>query len=194
METPILEVRDATAWLAWLAQNHRESPGVWLRLAKKASKLTTVTYQEALDGALRYGWIDGQKKVHDSDSWIQKFTARRARSIWSVVNRDKALALIEAGLMEAEGLAEVERARKDGRWDAAYASASKAEVPPELQIALDNNPRAADFFKTISSQNRYAILFRIATAKKAETKAKRIGEFVAMLERHQVLHPKTGSK
>ena len=139
--------------------------------------------------ALCYGWIDGQKKSYDDSSWLQKWTPRGAKSIWSKINRDKALKLIERGEMKPAGLAEVERARQDGRWEAAYDSHSTATVPSDFQAALDDNAEAGAFFASLNSTNRYAILFRIQTAKKAETRAKRIREFIAMLERHEKLHP-----
>jgi uncharacterized protein YdeI (YjbR/CyaY-like superfamily) len=147
-----------------------------------------VSYPEALDVALCYGWIDSQKKGHDATTFLQKFTPRGARSIWSTINRDKALALSKIGKMKPAGAAEVERARKDGRWDAAYEPQARAEIPPDLQAALDANPRAAKFLTTISSQNRYAILFRVHNAKRPETRARRIADFVAMLERHETVH------
>jgi uncharacterized protein YdeI (YjbR/CyaY-like superfamily) len=176
-------------WATWLDENHASSPGIWLRLAKKASGIQSITYAEALDVALCYGWIDGQKKSYDESSWLQKFTPRGAKSIWSKVNREKALSLIESGRMRPAGLAAIESARRDGRWDAAYDSQSVAGVPDDLQAELDRNPAAKAFFATLNSRNRYAILFRIQTAKKAETRAKRIQEFVGMLERHEMLYP-----
>ena len=176
-------------WAAWLKKNHDKAPGIWLRLAKKNSDRGSVTYQEALESALCYGWIDGQKKSDDEDYWLQKFTPRSASSIWSKINRDKALLLMESGRMAPSGLKEVERAQSDGRWDAAYDSASSAAVPADFQAALDANPRARAFFATLNGSNRYAVLFRIQAAKKAETRAKRIQDFTHMLERHEKLHP-----
>ena len=176
-------------WTAWLKKNHGKSPGIWLRLAKKNSEQVSVSYQEALESALCYGWIDGLKRAEDADYWVQKFTPRSARSIWSKINRDKALLLIESGRMAPAGLKEIERAQSDGRWDAAYDSASKSTVPADFQAALDASPRALAFFATLNSGNRYALLFRIQTAKKAETRAKRIRDFTLMLERHEKFHP-----
>jgi uncharacterized protein YdeI (YjbR/CyaY-like superfamily) len=176
-------------WAAWLSSNHASSPGVWLKLFKKASGTRSVTYPEALEVALAWGWIDGQKASYDDKAWLQKFTPRGPRSIWSKINREKALALIERGEMKPPGLAQVERAKKDGRWDAAYDSQSRATVPDELAAALAANPRAAEFFATLNSTNRYAVLFRIQTAKKAETRARRIAQFVEMLARHEKLYP-----
>lgn len=176
-------------WTAWLNKNHTSSPGVWLQLAKKGAEVTSVSYDEAVEIALCFGWIDGQKQAHSDQFWLQKFTRRSAKSIWSKINRDKALALIKAKKMKPAGLKEVERAKLDGRWDAAYDSSSKATVPCDFQSALDGNARAKAFFGTLDSRNRYAVLFRIQTAKKAETRAKRISQFVLMLERHEKVHP-----
>ena len=187
-EKPVLFFSGKGAWLTWLARNHAKSSGVLLRFAKKASGVKSITYDQALDVALRYGWIDGQSKSDGAEYWLQKFTPRGKRSIWSKRNREKALALIESGQMRRAGLAEVERAKKDGRWEAAYDSPSRATVPNDLEAALTENVEARAFFNTLDSRNRYAILFRIHTAKKPETRAKRIREFVAMLARNEKLH------
>jgi uncharacterized protein YdeI (YjbR/CyaY-like superfamily) len=176
-------------WIAWLAANHAASEGIWLRLAKKGSPIQSLSYAEALEAALCYGWIDAQKKPESAKIWLQRFTPRRPKSIWSKVNREKAVALIEAGRMQPAGLHQVEIARQDGRWDAAYDSPGNAEVPDDLQSALDRNARANAFFGTLNRANRYAILWRIQTAKKAETRARRIRQFVEMLEKHEKLHP-----
>jgi uncharacterized protein YdeI (YjbR/CyaY-like superfamily) len=178
-----------SSWWAWLEKHHASSPGVWLKLAKKASGLASITYPQALEAALAWGWIDGQKRSRDETWWLQKFSPRARRSIWSKVNRDKALALIERGMMQPAGLAEVERAKKDGRWDAAYDSPARASVPADLAAALAASPRAAAFFATLDWRNRYAVLFRIHQAKRPETRAARIARFVAMLAEHQKLHP-----
>jgi uncharacterized protein YdeI (YjbR/CyaY-like superfamily) len=177
------------AWWNWLQKQHAVSPGVWMKIAKKGAPESSVQYPEALDAALCFGWIDGQKKSIDEQYWLQKFTPRAKRSIWSKVNREKVAALIDQGLMQPAGLAEIERAKQDGRWEAAYDSWSAAEVPPDLQAALDANAKARAMFVTLSSQNRYAILFRTHQAKKPETRAKRIAEYVAMLERGETIHP-----
>lgn len=169
-------------------ENHNTSVGVWLKLAKKDADAQSVSYDEAVETALCFGWIDGQKQAHDEQFWLQKFTRRSDKSIWSKINKEKALALIKAGRMQPSGLKEVERAKADGRWDAAYDSASTATVPADFQSALDGNARAKDFFGSLDGRNRYAILFRIQTAKKAETRAKRIAQFVQMLERHEKIH------
>ncbi|WP_211451253.1 YdeI/OmpD-associated family protein [Collimonas antrihumi] len=188
-ELPIQLFDQQKDWAAWLNKNHGKSPGIWLRLAKKNSDRGSVSYPEAVESALCYGWIDGQKKSDDDNFWLQKFTPRSAKSIWSRINRDKALLLIESGRMMPSGLKEVERARTDGRWDAAYDSASKSTVPADFQAALDASPRAREFFVSLDSSNRYAVLFRIQTAKKAETRARRIQDYTSMLERHEKFHP-----
>jgi uncharacterized protein YdeI (YjbR/CyaY-like superfamily) len=186
---PVLPFASADEWSAWLAENHATSEGLWIKIAKKGSGIPTVTYDEAVDAALCYGWIDGQKDSHDANYFLQKFTPRRARSRWSEVNRDKATRLIERGLMQPAGLREVERAKADGRWDAAYGRQSLAEIPDDLQQALDGNPAAREFFATLNRQNRYAILYRIHDAKKPETRARRIAQFVAMLAEGKTLYP-----
>ncbi len=173
----------------WLAKNHDKSPGVWLRFAKKASSQTSVTYAEALDAALCYGWIDGQKAKGDAETWLQKFTPRSKRSIWSKINRDKANALVASGRMKPSGQREIDRAKADGRWDAAYDGQRTATVPDDLAAALAKNAKARKLFETLNSVNRYAILFRIANAKKPETRARRIAQFVDMLARGEVLYP-----
>jgi uncharacterized protein YdeI (YjbR/CyaY-like superfamily) len=161
---------------------------VWLRLAKKASGIRSISYGEALEVALCFGWIDGQKKSADEHYWLQKFTPRSERSMWSKINREKALKLIEAGQMKPAGLKEIERAKANGRWDAAYDSSSKATVPSDFQAALDASARAGSFFATLDSRNRYAILFRIQNVKKAETRARRIEQFIEMLEKHRKIY------
>jgi uncharacterized protein YdeI (YjbR/CyaY-like superfamily) len=176
-------------WLAWLEKNHDKSPGIWLRIAKKDSGLRSVSYKEALDVALCYGWIDGQKRPESAEAWLQKFLPRSAKSIWSKINREKALALIASGRMQSAGLAAVESAKANGRWDAAYDSFSSATVPTDLQAALDAEPGAQAFFATLDRTNRYAILWRIQTVKRAETRARKIDEYVRMLARHEKIHP-----
>jgi uncharacterized protein YdeI (YjbR/CyaY-like superfamily) len=186
---PMVLFKRQKDWAVWLDKNHAASAGVWLRIAKKESEIKSVTYAEALEVALCYGWIDGQKKTYDETSWLQKFTPRGARSIWSKVNREKALKLIQDGHMKPAGLKAIERAKQAGQWDAAYDSPRGATVPDDFQAALDGNARAKAFFATLNSGNRYAILFRIQTAKKAETRAKRIQQFIQMLAKHEQLHP-----
>ncbi|MGH9836502.1 MAG: YdeI/OmpD-associated family protein, partial [Blastocatellia bacterium] len=176
-------------WAVWLDKNHATSSGVWLKLARKASGIQSVTYDEALEVALCYGWIDGQRKSHDETSFLQKFTPRGPKSIWSKINTEKAQRLIESGRMKPAGLKAIESAKQDGRWDAAYAPQSKAAVPDDLQVELDRNAKAKAFFATLDSRNRYAILHRIHTAKKAETRAKRIEQFIRMLENKEKIYP-----
>jgi uncharacterized protein YdeI (YjbR/CyaY-like superfamily) len=177
-------------WERWLKEHHADTPdGVWLKLAKKDSGHASVTYAEALDCALCFGWIDARKDAFDAQWWLQRFTPRRSRSRWSRINRDRAQQLIADGRMQPNGLREIEAAQADGRWDAAYESQSKAQVPEDLQAALDANPAAAEFFATLTGANRYAVLYRVQDAKRAETRARRIETFVAMLARGEKLHP-----
>ena len=186
---PVIPFESPAAWEAWLAHNHTTSSGVWVKMAKKASGIPTVTHAEALDVALCYGWIDGQRNRFDDVWFLQRFTPRRARSTWSKINCAKVEKLIEEARMQPAGLGEIERAKADGRWDAAYDAQSKATVPPDLQQALDDNPAAAAFFATLNSQNRFAILYRIQDAKKPETRTRRIEKFIAMLNEGTTIHP-----
>jgi len=188
-ELPTLPFANKKKWADWLATQHDKSAGVWLKLAKKDSRISSVTYEEALDVALCYGWIDGQKKGFDDKYWLQKFTSRGAKSIWSKINTEKVERLIGSGEMKPAGLKAIEAAKQDGRWDAAYASQKNISVPEDFQAALHKNEKAKVFFATLNRVNRYAILFRIQTAKKAETRAKRIQQFVEMLERGEKLYP-----
>lgn len=189
----ILEFSRVEEWSAWLRSNHAVSQGVLLRIAKKGSK-KAITYAEALDVALAWGWIDSQKRALDADAWLQRFSPRKAQSPWSKINRAKAAALIAAGTMEAPGLAEVERAKRDGRWERAYDGARSASVPADLAAAFGRNARARAFFDTLDSANRYAILYRVHTAKSPETRAERIMRFVAMCARGETLHPRRQAK
>ena len=177
------------AWDRWLAANHKKVAGIWLRLAKKDSGTASVTYQQALETALCYGWIDGQKRAESADFWLQRFVPRKKGSIWSRINREKATGLIKKGRMKAAGLAAVKDAKASGRWTAAYDSPSSSAVPADFQAALDSSPKAKAFFDVLERRNRYAILFRIQTVKKTETRARRIVQFIAMLERHEKIHP-----
>lgn len=186
---PILSFPSPKKWEEWLAKNHDTSKGLWLKISKKGVEPVTVNYAEALEGALCQGWIDGQKGALDDQFWLQRFTPRGPRSPWSKINQEKALALIEAGRMQPAGLAEVEKAQGDGRWERAYASQSKAEVPDDLQAELDRNPEAAAFFATLNGANRYAVLYRVQEAKKPETRARRIEKFIGMLNRGEKVHP-----
>lgn len=186
---PITPFATRKKWDEWLAKQHDKSAGVWLKLAKRGSGIPSVTYEQALDVALCYGWIDGQKKGFDDKYWLQKFTPRGPKSIWSKINTEKAERLIASGEMKPAGLKAVEAARQDGRWDAAYSSQKNISIPEDFQAALDQNSKAKAFFATLNSVNRYAILFRIQTAKKAETRTKRIQQFVEMLERNEKVYP-----
>jgi uncharacterized protein YdeI (YjbR/CyaY-like superfamily) len=188
-DLPILPFDSRGSWGTWLAEHHATSNGLWLKIAKKGSGIETVSYSEALDVALCYGWIDGQKGKFDDDYWLQRFTPRRPRSKWSRVNREKAAKLIESGEMKPPGLGEVERARSDGRWEAAYEAQSKATVPEDLRWELEKNEAAREFFAALDSTNRYAILYRIQDAKKPETRARRIEKYVAMLQEGKKLYP-----
>ncbi|MCP3774891.1 YdeI/OmpD-associated family protein [Paenibacillus sp. MZ04-78.2] len=188
-ELPILLFADQPSWEAWLEQNHAASTGVRLRLAKKQADVVTLTYQEALESSLCYGWIDSRKEAYDESTWLQRFTPRGAKSIWSKVNKDKAEALIASRRMQAPGLRAIEAAKQNGQWDKAYESQSRATVPDDLQSELDRNPQAKAFFESLDKQNRFAVLFRIHSAKKAETRAKRIQQFVTMLERGEKIYP-----
>lgn len=187
---PMLSFAGAGAWSKWLAVHHVSSHGVWLKIAKKGVSSTSITYAQAIDVALVWGWIDGQKGKLDENFWLQRFTARRARSPWSKINRGKAEALIAAGSMEPSGLAEVERAKRDGRWERAYDGATFSRVPADLSAALARNAGALAFFETLDSANRYAILYRVQSAKKSETRAERITRFVAMCGRGETIHAK----
>jgi uncharacterized protein YdeI (YjbR/CyaY-like superfamily) len=185
---PIRVFATQTAWAAWLEKNHHNSHGLWLRLPKKESELRSVTYTEALEEALCYGWIDGQKRGESQQAWLQRFLPRSLKSIWSKINRNKASDLIANGRMKVAGLEAVEAAKKAGRWDAAYDSPKSAAVPEDFQAALDASPRARECFQSLDRANRYAVLFRIQTVKSPETRARKIREFVEMLKRNEKLH------
>lgn len=175
-------------WEQWLEENHTSSQGVWLKHAKKAGGKQSVSYQEALEVALCFGWIDGQKNKLDDEYFLQKFTPRRKKSMWSQINREKVAKLIEDGKMREAGLREIEAAKADGRWDAAYEPASKMTVPEDVQAALDANPAAKAFFEQLNKANRYAILYRIQNVKKAETRQRKITEFIQMLAENRKIH------
>lgn len=188
VEQPVLRFASAADFEAWMEDEHTRSDGIWIEFAKKGSGIPTVVYAEALDIALCFGWIDGQARPVDERWYRQRFTPRRAASKWSQRNVDKTAALIAAGRMRPAGLAEIERAKADGRWAAAYPSPSKIQVPPDLQAELDADPAAAASFATLSSQNRYAILYRLHDAKRPETRARRLAQFVQMLREGKTLH------
>jgi uncharacterized protein YdeI (YjbR/CyaY-like superfamily) len=185
---PVLSFRTRRAWVTWLEKHHGEPDGVWMKIAKKGTGVKTVDHPEALEAAICFGWIDGQRRAHDDTFFLQRFTPRRPRSRWSKINRDKATALIKSGDMRPAGLAEVEAAKADGRWKAAYDSHRTATVPPDLEKALDANRKAKQFFATLTSQNRYAILYRIDEAKRPETRARRISMYVEMLAEGKTLY------
>ena len=187
-DLPIIPFNSAQAWEQWLEQHHTEPDGLWLKIAKADTSIRTVTYAEALEIALCFGWIDGQKQKFDESYWLQKFTPRRPKSGWSQRNKTIVAELMAAGRMREAGQVEIDRAIADGRWDAAYASQSKIEVPEDFQAELEQNPQAQAFFDTLNSANRYAFLYRITTAKKVETRQKRISQFIDMLNRGEKLH------
>jgi uncharacterized protein YdeI (YjbR/CyaY-like superfamily) len=188
-ELPIIPFASRDAWGAWLEENHATSDGLWLKFARKGSGIETVSFAEALDIALCYGWIDSQAGAFDERYWLQRFTPRRPRSKWSKRNRARATKLIEEGRMKPAGLREVERARADGRWEAAYDAQSTATVPEDFRRELEKNEEAREFFATLNSQNRYAILHRIQDARRPETRARRIEKYVAMLRDQKKLYP-----
>lgn len=177
------------AWEGWLADNHNAFEGVWIKMAKKGTGIDSVRYPEVLESALCFGWIDGRREALDERHFLQRFTPRRPRSRWSRINRDTVGRLIAEGRMHAAGLAEVERAKQDGRWKAAYEGQRTSTVPDDLQRELDARPRARAFFAELSSQNRYAIIYRLHDAKRPETRARRLAKFVAMLEAGEAIHP-----
>jgi uncharacterized protein YdeI (YjbR/CyaY-like superfamily) len=190
VEQPELTVRDASAWRKWLGRHHAESDGVWLVLSKKGSVIPTrLTYAQALEEALSHGWIDGQAQPRDDATYRQRFTPRRKRSVWSNRNTLIAERLIDEGRMHTAGMAEIERAKSDGRWQAAYHGSASIEVPDDLAAALDAEPAAKAMFAVLSAPNRYAVLYRIQEAKRPETRARRIEHFVAMLRRGETVYP-----
>jgi len=186
---PVMLFDSPRAWETWLAERHARPEGVWLKLAKKGAEAASVSYADALDVALCYGWIDGQKKSYDDTYWLQKFTPRRPKSVWSKVNTAKVEQLIASGRMRAAGQREIDAAKRDGRWDAAYQPQGGLTLPDDLRRALDGRPEARTFFDTLDKANRYAICYRIETAKKPETRRARIDKFIAMLEANEKLHP-----
>ena len=187
---PILEPSSIAGWAAWLRTHHAGSSGVWLRIPKGAGR--KITYSAALDAALCWGWIDSQKRALDEEAWLQRFTPRAAKSPWSKINRARAEALMAAEKMEPPGAAEVARAKRDGRWERAYDGSRTATIPSDLAAALAQDPRAEAFFRALDGANRYAILYRVQTAKRPETRAERIARFVGMCARHELIHPRRG--
>ncbi|KPM44953.1 hypothetical protein AK830_g1662 [Neonectria ditissima] len=181
-QTPTSQLfEDASAWESWLEDNHQSQTGIWLRLSKKGSRVATVSYDEALDIALCYGWIDGQRKSFDDKHFIQRYTPRRKTSIWSKRNVNKVAALIESGRMKPSGQAEIDAAQADGRWERAYSGSSNAQVPADFQDALNGNKPARDFFESLTRTQRYPFIFRLETAKRPDTRLRRIEQFVALL-------------
>jgi uncharacterized protein YdeI (YjbR/CyaY-like superfamily) len=187
-DLPIVAFGSAAEWEDWLEANHADSRGVWLRIAKRDSGLDSVRYPEVLDVALCFGWIDGQRRAGDEHTFLQRMTPRGPRSRWSRINRDRADELAAEGRIRAAGRARMEEARADGRWDAAYEPQSRATVPEDLREALDANPAAREAFAGLDSRNRYAILYRVQDAKRTETRARRIGQYVTMLAEGRRLH------
>lgn len=187
-DLPIVAFASSETFESWLAEQHAAAPGLWLKMAKKGSGIESINHAQAVEVALCYGWIDGQARSIDDTYWLQKFTPRRARSKWSKINRDKVSELIDDGRMRPAGLQEVERAKVDGRWDAAYDPPRSTTVPDDLQAALDGNAEAREFFATLNKTNRFAIIYRIQDAKRPETRARRIATFVDMLARHEKLY------
>jgi uncharacterized protein YdeI (YjbR/CyaY-like superfamily) len=185
---PVMRFDSAEAWESWLDANHADSTGLWVQIAKKASGIPTVTYPEAVEVALCFGWIDGQKSGYDDAFFLQRFTPRRPRSSWSKINVEKVTELAKAGRLRPAGLAEVEAAKTDGRWAAAYGGSATTTVPDDLRAALDANPDAREFFATVSRTNRYAVLYRVHQAKRPETRARRIATLVSMLAEGRTLH------
>jgi uncharacterized protein YdeI (YjbR/CyaY-like superfamily) len=186
---PTVFFASAADWVRWLEDNHALSEGVWIKIAKKGSGIDSVRYPEVLDGALCFGWIDGRREALDDRHFLQRFTPRRTRSRWSRINCQKVEQLIADGRMRPAGLSEVERARADGRWDAAYDGQKTIAVPDDLRRELDARPDANAFFARLSSQNRYAILYRLQDAKRPETRARRLAKFIAMLEAGEQIYP-----
>jgi uncharacterized protein YdeI (YjbR/CyaY-like superfamily) len=186
---PIVSLASARAWSEWLEANHAASSGVWIKIAKKDAGIESVRYPEVLECALCVGWIDGRREGFDERFFLQRFTPRQPRSKWSRINRDKAEQLIAAGRMRPAGQAEVERAKRDGRWESAYEGQRRMAVPDDLQHELDARPKARAFFSELNSQNRYAILYRLQDAKKPETRARRLAKFIAMLEAGETIYP-----
>ncbi len=189
MNLPVILFENQKEWTKWLSKNHKDFSGLWLRIAKKDSGVNSVSYPDAVDTALCYGWIDGLKQKYNETTWIQKFTPRSPKSMWSKINREKAEALIKSKKMKSAGQKAIENAKKSGMWALAYDSHRTSKIPPDFQKALDKNPIAREFFKTVGGSNRYAILFRIQTAKRKETREQRIEKFIDMLNKKKKIHP-----
>jgi uncharacterized protein YdeI (YjbR/CyaY-like superfamily) len=186
--SPIRAFRSQADFESWLERNYESPEGIWIRFARKGSGIKSVTHPEALETALCFGWIDALRLPETDTTYLHRFLPRRPKSLWSKINREKALALIDAGRMRPSGLDEIERAKNDGRWESAYDSPANAQMPPEFQRELERNPKAKAFFETISRVNRYAIIWRLATAKKPETREKLSRQFLDMLEKGETIH------
>lgn len=191
---PIISFADAAAFGRWLCRQKADAKGLWLKLAKKGNEASSLTRSQAVEEALCHGWIDGQINGYDEHWWLVRFTPRKARSQWSQINRATVLRLIKQKRMQSAGLAQVRAAKADGRWDAAYAPQSAATVPPDLQAALDANPKAKKFFETLKGANRYAVLYRVQSLKRAESRARRIEQYIEMLARGETIHPLLGKR
>ncbi len=190
VERNIIAFETPTEFEKWLEAHHTQDTGIWIKIAKKGNDRMSITYPEALDCALCFGWIDGQKAKFDENYWLQYFSKRRKNSIWSQINRENVKRLIETGRMRKSGESAIEEAKKSGQWEAAYQSTKSREIPEDFEKALNSNKKAKDFFDSLGSQNRFAFVFRISTAKKAETRQKRLNEFIRMLENGEVFYPK----
>ncbi len=184
---PVILFETEGEWASWL-ENNGDEPGLWVQIAKKASGITSISYEQAVEVALCFGWIDGLKKAFDSKTWIQRFTARKPNSKWSKINKEKALKLISAGKMRPSGMAAIEIAKKKGTWDTAYDSLKNAEVPEDLKAEFKKYPEAARFFKTLNSVNRYAIIYRLQIARTPEIREKKLSQLVEMLLRNEKIH------
>lgn len=194
LDLPIMPFSSQSQFEKWLDANHAKSAGLWLKIAKKDTGIPTVTYAEALDVALCYGWIDGQKRAFDEKYFLQRFTPRRPKSIWSKINCEKVEQFIKDGRMKPAGMKAVESAKADGRWDAAYLSLRRLDIPADFQAALDANPKAKAFFATLDSANRYAMLGRIVSGKKQETRDRNIAKFIEMLEQGKTIYPQRAKR
>jgi uncharacterized protein YdeI (YjbR/CyaY-like superfamily) len=187
-ELPILSFASITDWEAWLEIHHADTPGIWLKMARKETGIDSVSYAEALEIALCFGWIDSHKKKFDEQHWLQKFTPRRKGSAWSRVNQEKVANLSAQGRMREAGLREVERAKANGQWETAYESQGRITVPDDFATLLAENPEAKTFFEQLDSANRYAVLYRVTTAKKSQTRTDRMQKLIAMLNNHEKIH------
>jgi uncharacterized protein YdeI (YjbR/CyaY-like superfamily) len=190
LEREIISFQRASDFEFWLEAHHTQATGIWIQIMKKGSGLPSITYQQALECALCFGWIDGQKAKQDGNSWLQYFSKRKKNSIWSQVNRKNSERLILEGRMQSPGAAAIEEAKRSGAWDAAYQPTRSREIPVELDEALAKSKKARDFFEALDSHNRFAFVFRVSTARKEETRLKRVNEYIRMMENREVFYPK----